>query len=134
VINDITEPCPECGVPACGKEAYLWVEKDGQNSTLVFDGSLFDLFGQEFFTHNNEVFSDYDRLPRFMKDWNENKGWSDFPGDKACAVSIPELVASLEIIKSAKLLDWLSSDFAKYYAAIIALVNDRQGECYILKT
>jgi hypothetical protein len=123
VVNDITEPCPQCGVPACGKEAYLWVEKDGQKITLVFDGSLFGLIGEEYFTNNSSAFSNYDRLPKFLKDWNENKGWNDFFGDQVHRISVGEFVESLEIIKSTEMSDWLRDDFIKYYSAMTAFAN-----------
>lgn len=38
IKKNLTEPCSECGVPACGKEDFLWYEKDGQRITLVLDG------------------------------------------------------------------------------------------------
>ena len=68
VIKNTTEPCPQCGVPACGKEDILWYEDNGQNLAIVFDGGYFDLVGEEFFQKTNKTIQ-YDSLPSFMKEW-----------------------------------------------------------------
>lgn len=136
VVNDLTEPCPQCGVPACGKEAYLWKEKDEQKITLVFDGGLFGVFGTEFFTNHPEVFSRYQKLPQFLKDWNEGTGWDELSDDKACSISVHEVLQSMEIMQAAGMPDWIKSDFMKYYTAVMELArkHGEQGSWYILKT
>ena len=136
VANDITEPCPQCGVPACGKEAYLWKEKDGQKMTLVFDGGIFDIIVREFFAGDSEVGSRYEELPRFLRDCNENTGWYEEAEDKACSISVHELLQSLEVMRAADMDAWIKKDFGKYYAVITELVeaNGREGKWYILRT
>lgn len=84
VYKDLTQPCPECGVPACGKENYFWINRDEKRETLVLDGSILELIIEEYFNVNIKKVS-YRLFPKFLRECNENIGWSeadDFEGTK----------------------------------------------------
>lgn len=36
VVKNTTKPCPECGIPACGKEDILWYKYDNQRIAIIF--------------------------------------------------------------------------------------------------
>ena len=55
VVTNSTEPCPECGVPACGKEDIIWYEDNGQRFAIIFDGGYFDVAIEELIGKNLDL-------------------------------------------------------------------------------
>ena len=107
VIKNTTEPCPQCGVPACGKEDILWYEDNGQNLAIVFDGGYFDLVGEEFFQKTNKTIQ-YDSLPSFMKEWYEARGWTDCWDYNGYELEIDDFLESMELLKTCEMDKWIS--------------------------
>ena len=109
VVNNTTEPCPECGVPACGKEDILWYEHENQRMAIIFDGGYFDLAGEEFFGENIKTIN-YDFLPNFMKEWNESRGWEDCWDYNGYELQINDFLESMELLKSCEMGKWITKE------------------------
>jgi hypothetical protein len=109
VVKNTTEPCPECGVPACGKEDILWYEDNNQRIAVIFDGGYFDLAGEEFFEKNIKTIV-YDSLPTFMKEWNEVRGWTDCWNYNGYELEIDDFLKSMELLKSCEMGKWITTD------------------------
>lgn len=108
VIKNTTEPCPHCGVPACGKEGIIWYEEDGKRISIIFDGGYFDLAGEEFFNNNKII--EYDSLPEFMKEWNESRGWVDCWDYDGYEIGIDDFLKSLELLKTCEMGKWITKE------------------------
>lgn len=113
VIADLTQPCPQCGVPACGKENYLWYAQEGERYAFIFDGGLFDLMGEEYFSKNITKVN-YAQLPQFMKEWNEHRGWEDCWDFNGYELGIEDFIQSLNLIKIEEFSQWLREDTLQY--------------------
>lgn len=109
VVKNTTEPCPQCGVPACGKEDVLWYDDNGQSIAIIFDGGYFDLAGEEFFKKNIKTIQ-YDSLPTFMKEWNEVRGWADCWDYNGYELEIDDFLKSMELLRSGEMGKWISID------------------------
>jgi hypothetical protein len=109
VIKNSTIPCPQCGVPACGKEDILWFEEDHKRKAIIFDGSYFDLAGEEFFNKNIKSIV-YDSLPEFMKEWNESRGWEDCWDYDGYEIDIDDFLKSLELLKTCEMGKWITKE------------------------
>ncbi len=48
VVKNSTEPCPECGVPACGKEDILWFEEDNKRKAILLTEASLTLLEKSF--------------------------------------------------------------------------------------
>ncbi len=113
IQKDLTEPCPECGVPACGKEDFFWYEKDGKRITLVLDGSLLNLIILDYFKVIFEK-SNYASLPKFLRESNECIGWSEAEDFVGTELDIDDLLAALDLIKTAEPEEWLKEVMIEY--------------------
>lgn len=109
VVKNTTEPCPECGVPACGKEDILWFEDKNQRIAIIFDGGYFDLAGEEFFDKNIKTIK-YGSLPIFMKEWNEARGWTDCWDYNGYTLDIDDFLESMELLKSCEMGKWITME------------------------
>ena len=109
VIKNSTEPCPQCGVPACGKEDILWFEENGIRKAIIFDGGYFDLAGEEFFNKNIKSV-EYNSLPEFMKEWNESRGWEDCWDYDGYEIGIDDFLKSLDLLKTCEMGKWISEE------------------------
>lgn len=109
VLKNTTSPCPQCGVPACGKEDILWYEDNGKRIALVFDGGYFDLAGEEFLK-NHVGTTDYERLPTFMKEWNESRGWTECWDYNGYVLQIDDFLESMELLKRCELGRWITME------------------------
>lgn len=109
VVKNTTEPCPECGVPACGKEDIIWYEDKNQRNAIIFDGGYFDLAGEEFFDNNIKTIK-YDSLPTFMKEWNEARGWTDCWDYDGYILEIDDFLESMELLKSCEIGKWITME------------------------
>ncbi|KXX66797.1 hypothetical protein [Flammeovirga sp. SJP92] len=109
VIKNFTEPCPECGVPACGKEDILWYEDKNRRIAIIFDGGYFDLAGEEFFDKNIKTM-EYDTLPIFMKQWNEARGWSSCWDYNGYTLFIDDFLEAMELLKSCEMGKWITME------------------------
>lgn len=108
VLKNTTEPCPQCGVPACGKEDIIWYEENGKRISIIFDGGYFDLAGEEFFNNNKII--EYDSLPEFMKEWNESRGWVDCWDYDGYEIGIDDFLKSLELLKTCEMGKWITKE------------------------
>jgi len=113
IINDLTEPCSTCGVPACGKDDYFWYVENGIRKTLVLDGSILDLIIQESFPSNIQKVA-YKKFPRFLRESNECIGWSAAEDFNGTTLDIDDLILALELIDSNLFEDWIKSDAILY--------------------
>jgi hypothetical protein len=109
VLKNTTEPCPECGIPACGKEDILWYEFDNQRTAIIFDGGCFNLAVEDFFNKNIETIN-YESLPLFMKEWNESRGWEDCWDYNGHELQIDDFLESMELLKSCEIGNWITKE------------------------
>ncbi len=113
VEKNLTEPCPECGVPACGKEDFFWYEKEGKRMALVLDGSYLDLVIQDYFKTSYEK-NTYASLPKFLRESNECIGWSEADDFGETELEIDDLLTAITLIQAAGIEDWLKSEMIAY--------------------
>ena len=109
VIKNTTKPCPQCGVPACGKEDIIWYEENGKRISIIFDGGYFDMAREEFFKKNIKVI-EYDSLPEFMKEWNELRGWEDSWDYNGYEIGIDDFLKSLDLLRTCEMGKWITLD------------------------
>ncbi|MEZ4805710.1 MAG: hypothetical protein R2852_09570 [Bacteroidia bacterium] len=109
VVKNSTEPCPECGVPAFGKEDIVWGEDNGQRFAIIFDGGYFDLAIEELIGKNLHLLKS-DSLPIFLKQWNESIGWVDCCDYDGYELDIEDFLNSLILLKSCDLGKWISEE------------------------
>lgn len=109
VVKNTTEPCPQCGVPACGQEDILWYEYDSRKIAIIFDGGYFNLAGEEFFTENIKTI-DYSALPNFMKEWNESRGWEVCWDYKGYDLQIDDFLESMKLLRSCEMGKWITKE------------------------
>jgi len=107
VIKNITTPCSQCGVPACGKEDILWYEHEQQRIAIIFDGGYFDLAGQVFLSEYLKTM-DYLALPNFMKQWNESKGWEACWDYEGYPLDIDDFIKSIELLERSNTEKWIT--------------------------
>ena len=109
VVKNSTKPCPECRVPACGKEDILWFEENNKRKAIIFDGGYFNLAGEEFFSKNKKSL-EYDSLPEFMKEWNESRGWEDCWDYDGYEIEINGFLKSLDLLKTCEMGKWITEE------------------------
>ena len=107
VVKNTTEPCPHCGVPACGKEDIIWYEFDNKKPAIIFDGGYFDLAGEEYFKNNKQTYN-FESLPNFMKDWYQLEGWTDCWDYNGYILDIDDFIKSMELLKNNEMGKWIS--------------------------
>ncbi len=107
VIINTTKPCPQCGVPACGREDILWYEDSGKKISLIFDGGYFDLAIEEFFEEHGKSII-YDVLPEFIKQGNELRGWGECWDYEGYEIGIDDFLKSLNLLKSCEMGKWIA--------------------------
>ena len=74
VSRDITTPCPHCGIPSCGEEAFLWYEEHNKRITVIYDGPALEWAISEYL---DQAGDSLDSVPAFLRDWSMDTGWSD---------------------------------------------------------
>ena len=109
VVKNTTEPCPQCGVPACGKEDILWFEIDKQRYAIIFDGGLFDIARDEFLELNENRIK-FDDFPVFMKQWIELNGWEDCWDYNGYDLDIDDFVESVELLRACEMGKWITKE------------------------
>lgn len=112
VVKNYTEPCPECGVPACGKEDIVWYEDNGKRFAIIFDGGYFNLAIEEFIGKNLDLLKD-DSLPIFLKQWNESFGWVECSDYEGYELAIEDYLKSLTLLKNSELEKWITKEEIK---------------------
>lgn len=136
VYKDLTQPCPECGVPACGKENYFWINQHGQRETLVLDGAILELIIEEYFNVNIKKVS-YVLLPKFLRECNENIGWSEADDFEGTKVDREDLLKAIKLIKIEELQKWMQTDANDYLTALKSLTEKailQNRELYIARS
>ncbi len=109
VLENLTEPCQVCGVPACGEECILWFEKDGIRLAIIFDGGLFGLAIQEALSNYLKE-NDYDSVPTFLKEYNENKGWYDCWSCDGFSLKHDDFMSGLLLLEKHNNGMWIDSE------------------------
>jgi hypothetical protein len=109
MIRNTTEPCSQCGVPACGRENIPWYEEQGYRLAYIFDDGYFDLALGEYFSHFIHP-KNYADLPRFMRDWNELKGWEDSDEIYGFDLEIDDFITAVRLLKKCKEGRWVKRD------------------------
>ena len=135
IQKDITEPCPQCGIPACGKENYFWIEEKAQRQTLVLDGSLLDEIIEQYF-HKNILKVDYKTLPAFLREFNEHIGWSEADNFKGTEIDVDDLLEAIELIQIEDLDEWIKDDGKVYLGELKKIANiaiERETELYVVR-
>ncbi len=107
VIENFTEPCPECGIPACGKENIIWFEESNIRNAIIFDGECFGLALDEFLEKKgNEV-----KLPKFIKDWSELKGWEECDDYDGFELDKDDFLNSMKLLsKFCEIGKWITKE------------------------
>ena len=124
IVENRTKPCPQCGVPACGKEDILWYEKEGKRIAIIFDGGLFDLAIEMYFQKNVNA-NNYSTLPKFLRAWNEDIEWAanwDYNG-----FDIDGFIQTMNLLKGN---EWISDDCLN---VLENLAREAQGYRLVLK-
>ncbi len=106
VINNFTEPCPQCGVPACGREDIIWFENNEKKEAIIYDGSYFELAIEAFFLENSEI--KYENLPNFLKEWSELRGWVKCYDYNGYELDVNDFLKSIALLKTCKLQKWIT--------------------------
>lgn len=109
VIKNTAEPCPECGIPACGREDIIWYEYKNQRVAIIFDGGYFDMAREEFFDKKIKTIK-YDSLPTFMKEWHEASGWTDCWDYDGYTLEIDDFLKSIELLKCCEMGKWITME------------------------
>ncbi len=109
VIKNTTEPCPQCGVPACGKEDILWYEEADQKLAMIFDGGYFDMAIENCIEKYIKTM-DYNTLPTFLKDWSEQTGWSDCWDYIGYELDTNDFLNTLSILEKGEIGKWISQN------------------------
>lgn len=129
VYKNTTEPCPQCGVPACGREDILWSESNGQRLSLIFDGGYFDMARDEYFEKEvNET--NYRALPKFMKEWNELRGWNECWEFDGYELDIEDFILSVESLRKCEMGKWIKEEDIE---DMLFLANDAKSNGGTLK-
>ena len=109
VVKNTTEPCPQCGAPACGREDILWYEVNDQRYAYIFDGGFFDMARDEFLKQNNNEIK-FDNFPEFIKQWIELKGWEDCWDYEGYEIDIEDFSRSMELLRACQMGEWITKD------------------------
>ncbi len=104
VQKDLTEPCPQCGIPACGKENYFWFEEKELRHTLILDGAILDSIINQYFKANIQKIK-YASLPKFLRESNECIGWSEADDFEGTKIDIDDLLSAIDLIQTDELED-----------------------------
>jgi len=135
VQKDLTEPCPQCGVPACGKENYFWIIEKGKRQTLILDGSLLDLIIEQYF-NVNILKVEYETLPKFLRESNEYIGWSEADDFNGTEIDVDDLLETIKIIQIDDLEDWMKEcgiEYLKELKKIGNLAIERETELFVAR-
>ena len=132
IIHNYTEPCPHCGIPACGRDDMLWYEENNKRITIVFDGGHFDLELQAFFKQNKKKL-DYNTVTIFMKEWNEARGWSDSDDLNGEKLDIADFQHTLKLIKTNYPLEWIPKEMINNMNSLAQEARDKNLDLKILR-
>jgi hypothetical protein len=112
VLDNLTEPCPACHVPACGQESILWYNQLRIRKALIFDGGLFGSAMDEFTNNFCEV-PRMAPLPLFLKEHHECNGWSDNEDNSGVPLDHEDFLAALDLMLRFKFSDTYHDDMKK---------------------
>lgn len=133
VQTQLCEPCPHCGIMACGREDILWYERGDERIAVIFDGGVFD---QILAKTIDRVWAlqTSPPLPRFLEDWNSDSGWSDHSDYVGYRLDVSDLLATFDLISS----QWfgapqLRESAASYMQAMKSLALAAQADKYPIK-
>ncbi|WP_343634130.1 hypothetical protein [Fluviicola sp.] len=122
ILKNLTAPCPQCGIPACGREDFFWYNEAEKRMTLVLDGSYLDLIIQNYLNNSLEK-TTYTPLPKFLRESNECIGWSEADDFRGTEIDIDDLLASIELINQFVPENWLKEITAEYTSELSAICN-----------
>lgn len=110
IVEDLTHLCicPVCGAPDCGAEYTLWTESGGKKKSLIFGGGSFGNY-LDYWYYDGIPLCEYQKLPKFVKEYTEYKGWRD---NDVTEIDAHDFLRTLEAIKNSKNSD---QDFIQYY-------------------
>ncbi|MGL6127660.1 hypothetical protein [Chryseobacterium artocarpi] len=100
--------CPVCGAPDCGAEYTLWTESGGKKKSLIFGGNSFGSY-LNYWYYEGISFCEYQKLPVFVKEYTEYKGWRD---NAFTEIDAYDFLRALEAIKHSEKSD---QDFKEHY-------------------
>lgn len=109
VLKDTTEPCPVCGVPACGQEDILWYEENNRRIAIIFDGGYLDLAIGGFLDKNLKKI-EYGSHPAFIREWNECRGWADSWDYNGYVLEIDDYLRAIELLMSNRKEKWVTPE------------------------
>jgi hypothetical protein len=75
----------------------LWYEIENERITIIFDGGWLDAELSDFFEQNITK-DNYHSTPNFIKEWNEDKGWSINEGYDGYNLNHMDFIKSIELI------------------------------------
>jgi len=94
LTKDLTEPCPCCGIPACGREAFLWYYSEARRISIMFDGGDLD-----YLIETLEGYKFDDKSPLFLSQLNTHEGWRECAEIEGSEIEITDFIESLNILK-----------------------------------
>lgn len=125
VLENLVEPCPQCGIPACGREDFLWYEEEGVRTAILFDGGLFNLVIESFLEQYLKSMS-YADLPIFIQEWNEARGWTDCWDYQGYELVTVDFLRALDLLQLDVVYQWFTKEELGYLAKI-ALTAQEKG-------
>lgn len=105
--------CPCCGAPDCGEEYMLVSKSDGRPEAVLFGGASFRMYLNYWF-YEGITLEEYNRLPEFVKQNNECKGWQDISAERT-EINADDFLFTLESIKNNSRSEYQDKDFENYY-------------------
>lgn len=129
VIQNTTTPCPQCGVPACGRTDILWYEEVQQRKALFFDGGHFDLALETLFKEALST-TPYEALPHFLQAWQEDKDWADCWDYEGYPLVIDDFLMALKLLQAHTTGQWISLE---ELTAMQTLATLAQEKSFLLK-
>jgi len=114
--------CPVCGLADCGNEQFLWAELNHEKQAIRFGGDTFGTF-LERWHHAGITAEDYQKLPEFIKEDNECRGWADAASPNV-RIDAPDFSWALEVIKSSRHTQD-DDDFSQHYYPALKSFTDR---------
>ncbi len=105
--------CPCCGAPDCGEEYMLVTKSDGRPEAVLFGGASFRMYLNYWF-YEGITLEEYNRLPEFVKQNNECKGWQDISAERT-EINADDFLFTLESIKNNSRSEYQDKDFENYY-------------------
>lgn len=128
---NITQPCPECGVPACGKEDVLWYESAADEKiALIYDGAELDLLLEQFLARWAGSLAS---LPTFIRQWSECVGWEDCWDYHGFLLDRADFKAALQLLVDMQFEPWVQAVADELLTAMKPLLVLAEANNGILK-